>query len=75
MQLTNPNSNNLNTLKELTRFGGISSTIIKVVHSWHFWAIFGSFLIVWLKNDQNGPKNELKNDAKNGHIQTPPQTT
>jgi hypothetical protein len=24
-------------------------------------------LVVWLKNDQNGPKNEVKNDAKNGY--------
>jgi hypothetical protein len=29
--------------------------------------IFGSFLVVWLKNDQNGPKNEVKNDVKNGY--------
>jgi hypothetical protein len=32
-----------------------------------FGFIFGSFLVVWLKNDQNGPKIEVKNDVKNGY--------
>jgi hypothetical protein len=27
-------------------------------------AIFGSFSHVWQKKDQNGPKNEVKNDVK-----------
>ena len=39
----------------------------------HFQLIFGfifrSFLIVWLKNDQNGPKKEIKNDVKNGYCE------
>jgi len=45
----------------------------RVVHSSHFWLIFGfifgSFLVVWQKNDQNGLKNEVKNDVKNGYCE------
>jgi len=48
---------------------------IKVVHSKHFWLIFGSFLAsfscVWQKNDQNDPKNDMKNDMKNGYREHP----
>ena len=43
--------------------------IIRVIHSSHFWAIFGLFFVVWQKNDQNGPKNEVKNDMKNGYCE------
>jgi hypothetical protein len=39
-------------------------------------AIFGSFLAsfldhfwVWQKNGQNGPKNEMKNEVKNGYCE------
>jgi hypothetical protein len=31
--------------------------------------IFGSFSGVWQKNDQNGPKNDVKNEAKNGYCE------
>jgi hypothetical protein len=45
----------------------------RVVHSEHFWAIFGSFLasflVVWQKNDQNGLKNEVKNEVKIGYCE------
>jgi hypothetical protein len=40
-----------------------------VVHHSHFQAIFGSFSHVWQKNDQNGPKNQVKNDVKNGYCE------
>jgi len=43
----------------------------RVVHSKHFWAIFGSFSHVWEKNDQNDPKNGMKNDVKNGYCEHP----
>ena len=46
-----------------------------VVHSKHFWLIFGfifgSFSRVWQKNDQNDPKNDMKNDMKNGYREHP----
>jgi hypothetical protein len=45
----------------------------RVVHSSHFWLIFGfifgSFSGVWQKNGQNGPKNEVKNEVKNGYCE------
>jgi hypothetical protein len=45
----------------------------RVVHSSHFWLIFGSifrsFLSVWQKNDQNELKNDVKNDVKNGYCE------
>jgi hypothetical protein len=34
-----------------------------------FGFIFRSFSGVWQKNDQNGPKNEVKNDEKNGYCE------
>ena len=45
----------------------------RVVHSSHFWLIFGfifgSFSGVWQKNNQNEPKNDVKNDVKNGYCE------
>ena len=43
---------------------------IRVVHSWHFWAIFGSFSCIW-RNKQKGIKNDVKNDVKNGYREHP----
>jgi hypothetical protein len=56
-------------------FGSFSCVWQKngVVHSKHFWLIFGlifgSVLCVWQKNDQNDPKNDPKNDMKNGYCE------
>jgi hypothetical protein len=40
----------------------------------HFWLIFGfifgSFSRVWQKNDQNDPKNGIKNDMKMATVNT-----
>ena len=48
-----------------------SLSYIRVVHSRHFSAIFGSFSHVWQKNCQNDVKNEMKNDVKNGYCEHP----
>jgi len=44
---------------------------IRVVHSKHFWLIFGSFSHVWEKNNQNDLGNGMKNDVKNGYHEHP----
>ena len=38
---------------------------IRVVHSSHSWAIFGSFLSIWQRNKQKVAKNGMQNDVKN----------
>ena len=38
---------------------------IRVVHSSHSWAIFGSFLSIWQRNKQKVAKNGIQNDVKN----------
>jgi hypothetical protein len=42
---------------------------IRVVHSSHFWAIFGSFLISFsISFFENEHQNEVKNESKNDHF-------
>ena len=43
---------------------------IRVVHSSHSWAIFGSFSSIWQRNKQNGTKNGTENDVKNSYHET-----
>jgi len=44
---------------------------IRIIHSSHFWFLFGSFLLVWQKHQQKVTKNEIKNGMKNGYCETP----
>ena len=61
------------TLGDLVKVGSCRYT--RVVHSSHFWLIFGfifrSFSGVWQKNDQNGLKNDVRNEVKMATVNVP----